>query len=64
MAEKEDLLKSLESKIYDGYGMIERLRYMIKIDGIDKLIRKVQQEIKFLEKVMCNRYHVLYIFVY
>jgi len=46
----EYLLQCLKEKIASGYDMIERLRLVDKIDGIDKLIRKIQQEIKFLEK--------------
>lgn len=46
-----ELLQCLGEKIAGGHGMVERLRLMDKIDGIDKLIRKIQQEIKFLEKV-------------
>jgi len=47
----DELLQCLEEKIASGHSMIERLKLMDKIDGIDKLIRKIQQEIKFLEKV-------------
>lgn len=51
MDSKSELLEGLREKIADGHGMVKRLRLMGKIDGIDKLIRKIQQEIKFLEKV-------------
>lgn len=51
MEATDELLPCLEQKIADGHDMVERLRLMDKIDGIDKLIRKIQQEIKFLEKV-------------
>lgn len=51
MEERNELLRALGEKIASGHGMVERLRLMGKIDGIDKLIRKIQQEIKFLEKV-------------
>lgn len=47
----DELLQCLGEKIAGGHSMVERLRLMGKIDGIDKLIRKIQQEIKFLEKV-------------
>jgi len=46
----DELLQCLEEKIASGRSMVERLKLMDKIDGIDKLIRKIQQEIKFLEK--------------
>ncbi|XP_011344540.1 UPF0415 protein C7orf25 homolog [Ooceraea biroi] len=52
--EDECLLQCLEEKIANGRGMVERLRLVDRIDGIDKLIRKIQQEIKFLEKVQCT----------
>lgn len=51
MEGKDELLQCLEVKIASGHSMVDRLRLMGKIDGIDKLIRKIQQEIKFLEKV-------------
>ncbi|XP_012230881.1 UPF0415 protein C7orf25 homolog isoform X1 [Linepithema humile] len=54
MEAMNELLPCLEQKIADGHSMVERLRLMDKIDGIDKLIRKIQQEIKFLEKVHCT----------
>ncbi|EFN77537.1 UPF0415 protein C7orf25 homolog isoform X2 [Harpegnathos saltator] len=54
MDSKSELLGCLREKIADGHGMVERLRLMNKIDGVDKLIRKIQQEIKFLEKVQCT----------
>ncbi|KYM84145.1 UPF0415 protein C7orf25 like protein [Atta colombica] len=50
----DELLQCLEEKIASGHSMVERLKLMDKIDGIDKLIRKIQQEIKFLEKVQCT----------
>lgn len=46
----ECLLRDLEQKLANGHGMIERLRLVDRTDGINKLIRKIQQEIKFLEK--------------
>ncbi|XP_011702010.1 PREDICTED: UPF0415 protein C7orf25 homolog [Wasmannia auropunctata] len=49
----DELLQCLEEKIASGHSLIERLKLMDKIDGIDKLMRKIQQEIKFLEKVQC-----------
>ncbi|XP_050466601.1 UPF0415 protein C7orf25 homolog [Cataglyphis hispanica] len=53
MEDKDELVQCLEQKIASGRSMIERLKLMNKIDGIEKLIRKIQQEIKFLEKVHC-----------
>ncbi|XP_070166514.1 UPF0415 protein C7orf25 homolog [Polyergus mexicanus] len=53
MEDKDELVQCHEEKIASGRDMIERLKLMGKIDGIDKLIRKIQQEIKFLEKVHC-----------
>lgn len=51
MEEKIELLKCLEEKISSGEGMIARLKIMEKVNGIDKLIRKIQHEIRFLKKV-------------
>lgn len=51
MEEKAELLTCLEEKINSGKATIDRLKLVEKIDGIEKLIRKIQQEIRFLEKV-------------
>lgn len=51
MEEKAELLACIEEKIESGKATIDRLKLVEKIDGIEKLIRKIQQEIKFLEKV-------------
>lgn len=51
MEEKAKLLTCIEEKIESGKATIDRLKLVGKIDGIEKLIRKIQQEIKFLEKV-------------
>ncbi|XP_078033712.1 UPF0415 protein C7orf25 homolog [Augochlora pura] len=51
MEDRAELLKCLEEKIYSGRATIDRLKLVGKIDGVEKLIRKFQQEIRFLEKV-------------
>lgn len=51
MEEKGELLTCLGEKISTGKATIDRLKLVGKIDGIEKLIRKIQQEIRFLEKV-------------
>ncbi|XP_076242081.1 UPF0415 protein C7orf25 homolog isoform X1 [Calliopsis andreniformis] len=51
MEDKADLLKCLEEKIVSGKATIDRLKLTGKIEGVDKLTRKFQQEIRFLEKV-------------
>lgn len=56
----DELLQCLGEKIASGHSMIERLKLMNKIDGIDKLIRKIQQEIKFLEKARDTNYTFRY----
>lgn len=56
MEDRDELFRCLEEKIASGRSMIERLRLMEKIDGIEKLIRKIQQEMKFLEKVRYTRF--------
>ncbi|XP_017885014.1 UPF0415 protein C7orf25 homolog isoform X2 [Ceratina calcarata] len=54
MEEKVELLKCLEEKINSGKATVDRLKLLGKIDGVEKLIRKIQQEIRFLEKVQCT----------
>lgn len=54
MEDKDELFRCLEEKIASARSMIERLKLVNKIDGIEKLIRKIQQEMKFLEKVHCS----------
>nr|XP_034180147.1 UPF0415 protein C7orf25 homolog isoform X2 [Osmia lignaria] len=51
MEEKVELLKCLEEKIDSGKATVDRLKLVGKIDGVEKLVRKIQQEIRFLEKV-------------
>ncbi|CAB0029704.1 unnamed protein product [Trichogramma brassicae] len=49
--ETQELLKCFDEKIEWGWQMIEKLKQVHKVEGIDKLIRKIQQEVKFLKKV-------------
>ncbi|KAG7210012.1 hypothetical protein KM043_011592 [Ampulex compressa] len=51
MEEQVEVLKCLEEKICTGRDMVERLKLAGEVDGVEKLIRKIQQEIRFLEKV-------------
>ncbi|XP_076161388.1 UPF0415 protein C7orf25 homolog [Ptiloglossa arizonensis] len=51
MEKRAELLKCLEEKIYSGKATVHRLKPAGKVDGVEKLIRKIQQEIRFLEKV-------------
>nr|XP_050855828.1 UPF0415 protein C7orf25 homolog [Vespula vulgaris] len=51
MEEKIELLKCLQEKICNGEDMIDRLKIMEEVNGVDKLVRKIQQEIRFLKKV-------------
>ncbi|XP_012263268.2 UPF0415 protein C7orf25 homolog [Athalia rosae] len=51
MEEKEKLLKLLGEKIQEGKGMMERLKPLEYVDGVEKFSRKINQEIRFLEKV-------------
>ncbi|CAK9817516.1 UPF0415 protein C7orf25 homolog [Anthophora quadrimaculata] len=51
MEEEAELLRCLEEKIDSGKATIDRLKLVGKIDGVEKLMRKIQQEIRFLEKV-------------
>lgn len=45
----------MEEKIQAGRAMIDRLKLLEKLDGAEKLVRKIQQEIRFLEKVQSTR---------
>ncbi|XP_015609308.1 UPF0415 protein C7orf25 [Cephus cinctus] len=51
MEETHELLRLFGEKIEAGHAMVKRLKVTKKLDGIDKFIRKIQQEIRFLEKV-------------
>lgn len=51
---QEDLLKCFDEKIQWGWNMVEQLKLIEKVEGVDKLIRKIQQEVKFLNKVAVN----------
>ncbi|XP_076649852.1 UPF0415 protein C7orf25 homolog [Halictus rubicundus] len=51
MEDRAELFKCLEEKINNGRATIDRLKLVGKIDGVEKLMRKFQQEIRFLEKV-------------
>lgn len=48
----QELLNLFVEKIDWGSQMIEKLKPLEKVDGVDKLIRKIQQEVKFLKKVI------------
>ena len=54
MDNKEELLKCLEEKIEMGRNVVERLKDMQVVEGVEKLVRKIHQEIRFLEKVSFN----------
>ncbi|XP_016837845.1 UPF0415 protein C7orf25 homolog [Nasonia vitripennis] len=51
METQEELLQSFDEKIQWGWHMVEQLKLVEKVEGVDKLIRKIQQEVKFLKKV-------------
>lgn len=65
MENKNDLLNCLDEKIQSGWHMIDKLdKIQIKCNGIDKLSRKIAQEIRFLEKVYNNYFNcILYKFI-
>lgn len=50
MENENDLMNDIDKKIKSGWNMIERLQ-KIKLNSVDKLSRKISQEIRFLEKV-------------
>lgn len=49
--ELDKLVEAAEEKISLGKALIEDLTDLSKIDGVNKVERKIRQEIKFLEKV-------------
>ncbi|XP_011494815.1 PREDICTED: UPF0415 protein C7orf25 homolog isoform X2 [Ceratosolen solmsi marchali] len=51
MESNDDLIKCFDEKIKWGWNIIEELKLVEKVEGVDKLIRKIRQEIKFLKKV-------------
>lgn len=52
MENEELLLQDLKAKINDGQELIKTLKiFQEKVHGVDKLTRKISQEIKFLIKV-------------
>jgi hypothetical protein len=59
METHDNLIKCFDEKIKWGWDMIEELKPMEKVEGVDKLVRKIQQEIKFLKKV--NNFFLLII---
>ncbi|XP_063705012.1 UPF0415 protein C7orf25 homolog [Culicoides brevitarsis] len=52
--ELEKLVEAAEEKISLGKSLIEELKDLAKVDGVNKVERKIRQEIKFLEKVKNN----------
>lgn len=52
MDEEKSLGEILDEKIKWGHQIIEQLKDVEKVEGVDKLVRKIQQEIKFLNKVI------------
>lgn len=51
MNDKEELLKCLGEKIELGKIAVEKLKNADNVEGVEKLVRKFLQEIRFLEKV-------------
>lgn len=54
MAHEEILIKSLEEKIIDGEKLMTTVSNLINVYGIEKLKKKIKQEISFLLKVQYN----------
>lgn len=52
--EIEELIKAAEDKVNLGKELIQKLEIIQHIDGVQKIQRKIQQELKFLEKVNRN----------
>lgn len=53
--EAEELIALAEEKVQLGKELIERLQELQHIDGVQKVQRKITQEIKFLEKIVRNQ---------
>lgn len=53
--ELENLIKSAEEKINLGKDLISSLQELMHVNGVNKVERKIKQEIKFLEKVKKNK---------
>jgi hypothetical protein len=51
MAREEVLLELLEEKIVDGEKLMESVSNISNVDGVEKLKKKIKQEINFLLKV-------------
>ncbi|XP_039961302.1 UPF0415 protein C7orf25 homolog isoform X2 [Bactrocera tryoni] len=50
----EDLVDRANEKIELGYELISQLEAYRQINGVDKIQRKISQEVKFLQKVIKN----------
>ncbi|XP_011204363.2 UPF0415 protein C7orf25 homolog [Bactrocera dorsalis] len=50
----EDLVERANEKIELGYELISQLEEYRQINGVDKIQRKISQEVKFLQKVIKN----------
>lgn len=61
METQEELLQCFDEKIEWGWHMAEQLKLVEKVEGVDKLIRKIQQEVKFLKKV---QFHYFFFHIY
>lgn len=46
-----DLVDRAKEKIELGYELISQLEEFRQINGVDKIQRKISQEVKFLQKV-------------
>ncbi|XP_015120785.1 UPF0415 protein C7orf25 homolog [Diachasma alloeum] len=51
MEEKSELMVALAGKISSGHELMKKLKAQEDVRGVGKLIRKINQEIRFLEKV-------------
>ena len=55
----EDLVDRANEKIELGYELISQLEEYRQINGVDKIQRKISQEVKFLQKVN-HMEHILF----
>lgn len=52
----EELLQKVDEKLALGNDLINTLKKFIQIPGVERIQRKINQEIKFLQKVICYNF--------
>lgn len=60
MAHEEALIKQLERKIVDGEKLMDTVSKINNVNGVQKLKKKIKQEVCFLLKVQWNMWYLQY----